>query len=42
MKTLKYTKFLPLRHHGRLEHLGGMCKHLVKNKERKEKKKTLQ
>lgn len=30
MKRLKYIKFLPLMHHEKLEHLGGMCKHLVR------------
>lgn len=35
MKRRKHIKFLPLMHHERLEHLGGMCKHLVKNREEK-------
>lgn len=35
MKRLKYINFLPSMHHEKLEHLGGMCKHLVKNREEK-------
>lgn len=35
MKTMKYIKFLPLMHHERLEHLGGICKHLFKNRQEK-------
>lgn len=35
MKTQKYIKFLPLVHHEKLEHLGGMCKHLVNKKRKK-------